>query len=158
VYRTVDPQGRPTTASGLLVLPRSQVRRLRTVSFAHGSEVTKTDAPSVSQDGWAYAPAVTYASAGFDGYHAGPDIFANLPTDPNDPSPIGRMLTPHAIDLLLHPTGPLATALAIHDSICTNWTPRIPGLLVQWRRTGTQRQQLPLPGRVAVVSWATVGH
>jgi hypothetical protein len=65
VYRTIDPQGRPTIASGLLVLPRNHARRLRTVSFTHGTELFKGDAPSVAQDVWGSAPAVTYASAGF---------------------------------------------------------------------------------------------
>jgi hypothetical protein len=65
VYRTVDPRGRPTTASGLLVLPRNHDRRLRTVSFAHGTEINKADAPSVATDVWGSAPAITYASAGF---------------------------------------------------------------------------------------------
>jgi len=65
VYRTVDPQGRPTTASGLLVLPRSGPRQLRTVSFTHGTELFRGDAPSVAEDDWGSAPALTYASAGF---------------------------------------------------------------------------------------------
>src|SRR6202042_2445316 len=38
VYRTVDPFGRPTTASGLMVLPDSGARRLSVVSFDHGTE------------------------------------------------------------------------------------------------------------------------
>src|SRR5215475_4550146 len=65
VYRTIDAQGRPTIASGLLVLPRSDARRLRTVSFTHGTELFKGDAPSVATDVWGSAPAITYASAGF---------------------------------------------------------------------------------------------
>ena len=65
VYRTVDAHGAPTTASGLLVLPRSGVRHLRTVSFTHGTELFRGDAPSVAEDVWGPAPAMTYASAGF---------------------------------------------------------------------------------------------
>jgi hypothetical protein len=65
VYRTIDPQGRPTIASGLLVLPRNHARRLRPVSFTHGTELFKGDAPSVATDVWGSAPAITYASAGF---------------------------------------------------------------------------------------------
>jgi hypothetical protein len=65
VYRTIDPQGRPTIASGLLVLPRNHAGRLRTVSFTHGTELFKGDAPSVAQDVWGSAPTITYASAGF---------------------------------------------------------------------------------------------
>lgn len=65
VYRTVDPKGRPTTASGLLAFPRNGERRLRTVSFAHGTELFKEDVASVSSEVWSQAPALTYASAGF---------------------------------------------------------------------------------------------
>src|SRR5262249_59052571 len=71
VYYTIDAQGRPTIASGLLVLPRNHSRRLRTVSFTHGTELFKGDAPSVATDVWGSAPAITYASAGFAG--AAPD-------------------------------------------------------------------------------------
>jgi hypothetical protein len=65
VYRTIDPQGRPTVASGLLALPHNHARRLRAVSFTHGTELFKRDAPSTARDVWGSAPAVTYASAGF---------------------------------------------------------------------------------------------
>jgi hypothetical protein len=65
VYRTIDVQGRSAIASGLLVLPRNHARRLRTVSFTHGTELFKGDAPSVATDVWGSAPAITYASAGF---------------------------------------------------------------------------------------------
>jgi hypothetical protein len=65
VYCTIDPQGRPTIASSPLVPPRNHARRLRTVSFTHGTELFKGDAPSVAQDVWGSAPAVTYAAAGF---------------------------------------------------------------------------------------------
>lgn len=65
VYRTVDAEGEPTTASGLLVLPRNDTRKLRTVSFTHGTELFRGDAPSVADDVWGPAPAMTYASAGF---------------------------------------------------------------------------------------------
>jgi hypothetical protein len=65
VYRTVDPAGRPTIASGLLALPRGGGHELRTVSYTHGTEINRTDAPSLAADSWATAPPVTYASAGF---------------------------------------------------------------------------------------------
>ncbi|TYK45414.1 lipase [Actinomadura decatromicini] len=65
VCRTIDTRGRATTASGLLVLPRSGERRLRTVSYTHGTEIYKGDAPSTSDDVWGPGPAVTYAAAGF---------------------------------------------------------------------------------------------
>ncbi|MGI5175354.1 alpha/beta hydrolase family protein [Dactylosporangium sp. CA-152071] len=65
LYRTVDAQQRATVASGLLALPRNGERQLRVVSYAHGTELNRTDAPSMWRDGWAVAPALTYASAGF---------------------------------------------------------------------------------------------
>ncbi|WP_205718483.1 hypothetical protein [Actinomadura sp. WMMA1423] len=65
VYRTVDTRGRATTASGLLVLPRSRDRRLATVSYTHGTTSYKPDAPSMADDVWGPGAAVTYAAAGF---------------------------------------------------------------------------------------------
>ncbi|MEU5023002.1 alpha/beta hydrolase family protein [Streptomyces milbemycinicus] len=67
VYRTVDPYGRPTTASGLLVLPRGGEGRLRPVSFTHGTGSHKDDSPSKQTGGFLPAPPVTYASAGYAG-------------------------------------------------------------------------------------------
>ncbi|MDL4820310.1 hypothetical protein [Actinomadura opuntiae] len=65
VYRTVDAHGRATVASGLLVLPRNGVHKLRIVSYTHGTTSYKADAPSMAQDVWGPGPAVTYGSAGF---------------------------------------------------------------------------------------------
>ncbi|MEV6768850.1 alpha/beta fold hydrolase [Nocardia sp. NPDC051030] len=48
VYRTIAPDGSPTTASGLVVLPRTDSPRLRVVTYEHGTLVLKTDAPSVN--------------------------------------------------------------------------------------------------------------
>jgi hypothetical protein len=64
VYRTIDASGRPTTAGGLVALPRNGDRRLRVVSFTHGTELFRGDAPSTGKDVWGQAPALTYASAG----------------------------------------------------------------------------------------------
>lgn len=65
LYRTVDADGRPTVASGLMVLPRNSERRLRMVSFTHGTESYKEDAPSIGKDDFSSAPAITFGSAGF---------------------------------------------------------------------------------------------
>jgi dienelactone hydrolase len=65
IYRTVDAHGRPTTASGLMVLPVNGPRRLPVVSFTHGTEVYRGDAPSMQPTGFEPDPAYTYASAGF---------------------------------------------------------------------------------------------
>lgn len=45
-YATTDPQGRPTTATGLLVLPRGGPHRLDLVSDTHGTVAHRDDAPS----------------------------------------------------------------------------------------------------------------
>ncbi|GLY83716.1 hypothetical protein Airi02_016450 [Actinoallomurus iriomotensis] len=65
LYRTVDAEGRPTVASGLIVLPRNGERRLRMVSFTHGTQSYKEDAPSIGEDDFSSAPAITFGSAGF---------------------------------------------------------------------------------------------
>jgi hypothetical protein len=65
VYRTTDATGRPTTASGLVALPINDEQQLRTVSFAHGTEIYRPDAPSTSDDVFLIGPALTFASAGF---------------------------------------------------------------------------------------------
>jgi len=65
VYRTVSATGRPTTASGLLALPIGGPRRLSAVSFTHGTESYRGDAPSMRRSGFEPAPAYAYASAGF---------------------------------------------------------------------------------------------
>jgi hypothetical protein len=65
VYRTVDSRGRPTTASGLMVLPAGGARQLTVVSYTHGTETYRGDAPSRQPTGFEPAPAYTFASAGF---------------------------------------------------------------------------------------------
>jgi pimeloyl-ACP methyl ester carboxylesterase len=90
VYRTVDPAGRPTIASGLVALPRNGARELRTVSYAHGTEFNRTGAPSMWDEGWIVGPALTYASAGFAavapdylglGLGPGPHPYADVPSE-----------------------------------------------------------------------------
>ncbi|MET3984151.1 alpha/beta hydrolase [Streptomyces sp. PvR034] len=49
-YATITPQGRPTTATGLLVLPRGGPYRLDLVSDTHGTTVFRGDAPSGAGD------------------------------------------------------------------------------------------------------------
>lgn len=64
-YRTVDPHGKHVTASGLLALPDNHSAKLTAVSYAHGTELAKSSAPSTGTDTWDIAPAVTYGSSGF---------------------------------------------------------------------------------------------
>jgi len=61
-YRTVDPYGRPTTATGLLTLPDGGGHRLAIVSDTHGTMSDRAYAPSVSED--ARAPSYLFASTG----------------------------------------------------------------------------------------------
>ncbi|MEU1493738.1 alpha/beta hydrolase [Streptomyces sp. NPDC005776] len=62
-YRTVTPQGAPTTATGLFVLPVGGAHRLDLVSDTHGTMVHRDYAPSVGEDFGRYAPYL-HASAG----------------------------------------------------------------------------------------------
>ncbi|MFJ6389040.1 alpha/beta hydrolase [Streptomyces sp. NPDC091972] len=62
-YRTVDPYGAPTTATGLLTLPRGGAHRLDLVSDTHGTMVDRDYAPSVSED-FGRVPSYVHASAG----------------------------------------------------------------------------------------------
>lgn len=63
-YRTINPDGRPTTASGLLVLPLgASHRRLPPVIHTHGTLAYRGYAPSVAQ-GPDRAVSLLYASAG----------------------------------------------------------------------------------------------
>jgi hypothetical protein len=65
VYRTVDSRGRPATASGLMVLPADGARQLTVVSYTHGTETYRGDAPSLQPSGFEPAPGYTFAAAGF---------------------------------------------------------------------------------------------
>ncbi|GAA2358438.1 hypothetical protein SVIO_008450 [Streptomyces violaceusniger] len=62
-YRTVDPYGKPTTATGLLTLPKGGTQRLDLVSDMHGTMVKRTYAPSASED-LGRVPSYLNASAG----------------------------------------------------------------------------------------------
>ncbi len=64
VYRTVDAQSRPTTASGLVVLPAGGARTLHTVAYEHGTLVTRTDAPSVDDSDARVSPTL-FAGRGY---------------------------------------------------------------------------------------------
>ncbi|MEU6821422.1 alpha/beta hydrolase [Streptomyces atriruber] len=63
-YRTVDTQGRPTTATGLFVLPKTpEHRALGLVSDSHGTMVHRSYAPSVGEDFGRLSPYL-HAAAG----------------------------------------------------------------------------------------------
>ena len=66
VYRTVGPDGaEPTTASGLVVLPRGGAGTGRVVAWEHGTTVAKRDAPSTGKDSDARLVAYLFAGSGF---------------------------------------------------------------------------------------------
>ncbi|MFE0102279.1 alpha/beta hydrolase [Streptomyces sp. NPDC059009] len=62
-YRTVDTHGRPTTATGLLVLPKGGAHRLGLVSDTHGTMVHRDYAPSTAEDFGRLSPFL-HAAAG----------------------------------------------------------------------------------------------
>lgn len=64
VYRTIDPRGKPTTASTLIVLPRNDNRSLRHVTWLHGTTGYRGSTASVT-DGDDRAAAFLFASAGY---------------------------------------------------------------------------------------------
>ncbi|RJQ78500.1 hypothetical protein D5S17_13180 [Pseudonocardiaceae bacterium YIM PH 21723] len=63
-YRTIDPWGRATTASELVVLPRGAERRPRQATWLHGTTADRRWVASVS-DGHDRAAAIFFASAGY---------------------------------------------------------------------------------------------
>ena len=64
-YATIGVDGALTTASGLVVLPRTRAHRLRAVSYAHGTMAARADAPSRSLDSLAGASVLLFGGAGF---------------------------------------------------------------------------------------------
>ncbi|MGH4027975.1 alpha/beta hydrolase [Actinomycetota bacterium Odt1-20B] len=62
-YRTVDTHGRPTTATGLLALPKGGPHRLGLVSDTHGTMVHRDYAPSTAEDFGRLSPFL-HAAAG----------------------------------------------------------------------------------------------
>jgi hypothetical protein len=89
-YATVGVDGAPTTATGLVLLPRNGRRHLPTVSYAHGTMAARADAPSRSLDGLAGASALLFAGAGYAtvapdylglGYGPGPHPYLHLATE-----------------------------------------------------------------------------
>lgn len=65
VYRTITPQGKPTTASGLVAFPRNDDRRLRLVTFLHGTNATKNTTASRLHEAPDRARSLLFAGAGF---------------------------------------------------------------------------------------------
>lgn len=64
VYRTIDPKGKPTTASALVALPRNNDRSPRQVTWLHGTTGYRGSVASVA-DGNDRAATLLFASAGY---------------------------------------------------------------------------------------------
>ena len=64
-YATVDVQGRPTVASGLVVLPDGAPHVLRVVCYDHGTNPTRDAVASVAAGGGDREAAELFASAGY---------------------------------------------------------------------------------------------
>ncbi|MFB9526482.1 hypothetical protein [Nonomuraea roseola] len=64
VYTTIDPYGRPTTASQLVALPDNGKRNLRVVSWLHGTTVYRGDVASMNPAATDRAAALLFASTG----------------------------------------------------------------------------------------------
>ncbi|MEU6409339.1 hypothetical protein [Microbispora sp. NPDC046933] len=67
VYRTTGTDGKPTTASGVVTLPRSRDGRLSFAIYEHGTLPTRRYAPSVAADSDGRLVPVMFAAAGFAG-------------------------------------------------------------------------------------------
>ncbi|WP_182904497.1 hypothetical protein [Microbispora sp. H13382] len=67
VYRTTGTGGQPTTASGVVTLPRSGDGRLSFAVYEHGTLPTKRYAPSVAPGSDGRLVPVMFAAAGFAG-------------------------------------------------------------------------------------------
>jgi hypothetical protein len=55
-----------------------------------------------------------------DGDHTGEQVFSGTP------GTLAGLLTPQGLAMLRHPSGALAGALRIDDSVCQDWTPAVP--------------------------------
>lgn len=67
VYRTVTGRGAPTTASGLVVLPRGGPHRLRAVQYGHGTMAFRGDTGTMDPTSRDRGAAAMFAGAGFAG-------------------------------------------------------------------------------------------
>lgn len=67
IYRTVDHNGRPTTASGIVVLPNGRRGALTAVEYLHGTNATKAYAASVDDTSTDRLVTALFAGAGLVG-------------------------------------------------------------------------------------------
>ncbi|MBB6571361.1 hypothetical protein HPO96_23610 [Kribbella sandramycini] len=67
IYRTIDTKGRPTTASGIVVLPNGRRGALPVAEYLHGTMGTKAYAASVDADSTDRLITALFAGAGLAG-------------------------------------------------------------------------------------------
>ena len=99
VYRTVDPSGAETTASGAVMVPENTVGSFSLVSYQHGTVVRKSDVASVG--GLAVGEAligVIFAGAGY--VAAMPDYLGLGVSDGLHPFVHGASLASAVVDML----------------------------------------------------------
>jgi hypothetical protein len=87
IYRTVDHNGRPTTASGIVVLPDGRRGALTAVEYLHGTNATKAYAASVDDTSTDRLVTALFAGAGlvgvapdYLGLGLGPDLHPYIDT------------------------------------------------------------------------------
>ncbi|MBF6215223.1 alpha/beta hydrolase [Nocardia puris] len=144
VYRTVDPFGADTTASGVVVLPRTESPTVRVVSYAHGTIVRKDEAPSADGEN-DRARAILFAATGYAavapdylGLGEGPGThpYAHVPTEASASVDLlraaravaadeGRALDPGVLVTGFSQGGQAAMALAadLHRDPSSGFTP-----------------------------------
>jgi hypothetical protein len=66
LYETIDPQGQPTQASGVMSIPINSSCNLALASYEHGTMSKRSDAPSMGLNGEGVIP-LTMASEGYIG-------------------------------------------------------------------------------------------
>jgi predicted esterase len=64
-YRTIDENGKATTASGLFVLPDTNNRSISTITYLHGTMAGRDEAPSVADRSNDLYASYLYSSAGY---------------------------------------------------------------------------------------------
>lgn len=64
-YRTTGTTGAPTTASGLIAVPRTRSTAMSVVSYEHGTTVPENAVATVDTTGYDAAAAAMFASAGY---------------------------------------------------------------------------------------------
>lgn len=98
VYRTIDHDGRPTTASGIVVLPDGHRGALTVAEYLHGTMTTKTDAASLDQRSTDRLVTALFASVGLLG--VAPD-YLGLGVGPGRPPYIDtKTETTSSVDML----------------------------------------------------------